>query len=183
MAEQDGEVTFDEKDVLKEQVGAKSADALEKADHMAREIATEAIVNTMSATMVAFDRFRSYAKAKVEKEGGLYEKFDHASELVADLVEVAAEEMIEDVPVVGVLLKHGALVGLHAANEHESVEAAAAEMIAEMSQQRGDAASAVPGLLAEHKYDVRNAYAKAKDPSEKESAVKTTLAGLGIAVP
>ena len=35
----------------------------------------------------------------------------------------------------------------------------------------------------EHKWDVRNAYASAKETPEKKSAVKATLAGFGIAIP
>jgi hypothetical protein len=139
----------------------------------------------MSAASNAFNKFRSYARTKAQSAGGAYEHFSHASELVADLVEVACEEMIEHVPVFGVLMKHGALLGLHAANESEDVLAAADEMIAEMDGQRDQAAQGLPALLEEHKWAIRNAYTsgKGKETPEKEAAVKATLAGIGIAVP
>ncbi len=103
MAEQDSDITFDEKDELGAQVGEKSAAELEKADSIAKDIANEAIIHSLSMTITAFERFRAYAEQKV-KQGGVYEQFDHASELVGDLVEVAAEQMIEEVPVIGTLL-------------------------------------------------------------------------------
>ena len=182
MAEQDSDIAFDEKDELAAQVGDKSAAELEKADSVAKDIANDAIIHSLSMTITAFERFRAYAEQKV-KQGGVYEEFDHASELVGDLVEVAAEQMIEEVPVIGTLLKHGTLLGLRAANEHENVMDAAQDMIADMAMERNEAVGRVPSLLEEHKFEIRNAYAAAKQPSDREKAVKTTLASIGIGVP
>src|SRR5438045_2134831 len=122
-ADEKGDVVFSEDDekTLKDQVGATSATELLKADDCAHEIAQDAVIRSMSAASAAFSKFRSYADQKAKSAGGAYEHFAHASELVADLVEVACEEMIEHVPVLGVLMKHGALLGLHAANETEDV--------------------------------------------------------------
>src|SRR5581483_8844231 len=91
--------------------------------------------------------------------------------------------MLEHVPVFGVLMKHGALLGLHAANETENVLTAANQMIAEMDGQRDQATQAVPSLLEEHKWEIRNAYSSAKETPDKKASVKATLAGFGIAVP
>lgn len=180
-----GDVVFseDDKQTLKDQVGASSANELLEADACAHELAQDAVIKSMSASSAAFNRFRSYAGEKAKHAGGAYEHFAHASELVADLVEVACEEMVEHVPVFGVLMKHGALLGLHGANETEDVLTAADNMIAEMDRERDRAAQAVSPLLEEHKWEIRNAYTSAKETPDKKAAVKATLAGFGIAVP
>ncbi|MCU1282237.1 MAG: hypothetical protein JWM53_5783, partial [bacterium] len=127
-ADEKSDVSFKEEDVLEEQVGKKSAAELEKADHVATEIVTEALIKSIDATENAFHKFQTYVKHKIDKEGSAREKFAQASELVGDLVEVATEVFAEDVPVLGVLLKHGALKALSTANEAENLDTAASAL-------------------------------------------------------
>ncbi len=60
---------------------------------------------------------------------------------------------------------------------------AAQDMIADMAMERNEAVARVPSLLEEHKYEIRNSFAAAKQPSDKEKAVNTALASIGIGVP
>jgi len=177
------DITFKEEDVLTEQVGEKSAAAFEKADQIAKEIAIETTLKSTDAMENAIKKFQSYVKHKIKNEGGAKENFAQASELVGDLVEVATEMIAEHVPVLGVLMKHGALRMLGAANEAGDLDTAATDLIAELSQLHSNATNAVGPLLEEHSWEVRNAYGAAKDPSEKKAGVKAALGKIGIAVP
>lgn len=178
--QQDSDVTFQEEDVLADQVGKKSAADLEQADAFAHEYIQDVIAKSTRSAMNGFEHFRSYAMQQASKHGA-HDQFAKAGKLVGDLVVVATKQMLQSVPVVGVLLKHGIMAGLDAINGQEKFDVAAQQLIATMSSAfDGDAAST---LVDAHRTETRNAWLSAKDPSQKRASVKAALSGVGIAMP
>lgn len=181
--EQNSDITFDDRDVLEDQLGPKDAAELERAYQFGKEEVQEAITRSLSAASAAYASFKVYVTQKTKKEGKVFEEFDQAGELVGDLVEVASE--CEDIlPVFGTLMKHFSLAALKGANEHESLQDAAEAIVAELEKEREHAAAFAPQLLEEHAMEVRNAYASAKGGvTDKEKAEAGVLTSIGLGKP
>jgi hypothetical protein len=179
--DQESDVVFKEEDVLVDQVGEKGAANLQAADSFAKEYIQDAIVRSIRAAMGAFESFRDYAGRKASQHGA-HDAFAKAGKLVGDLIVVATKQMLSSVPVVGILLKHGIMAGLDAANGEENFQKAAQQLVATMARAFSGAAGA-DELLQAHQVEIRNAWLSAKEPSKKKEAVIKALAGEGIARP
>jgi len=178
--DQESDVVFEEKDVLKDQVGGKGEAELLAADHFAHEYIQDVIARSMGAAQRAFNHFAIYAKHKAS-EHGAQDRFAKAGKLVGDLVVVATKQMLLAVPVAGILLKHGLMAGLDAMNGKDNFAEACDQAILAMSDAME--MSAADELTQAHQVEIRNAWLSAKDPSKREAAVKHALAPVGIAMP
>jgi hypothetical protein len=173
-------VIFEEGETVVGEIPARTLAAIEEADRVAWELTQEGLAQGARCSAAALSSFEKYVQKKVKNERSDV----NLAEVVGDLVEAAVAAISEEVPVLGIVLKHMAIAILDKASEQVDLVEAAGDLTTKIGRLDINSPELIKLAIEDHRAELRDAYLAATGSrAQRREAMKGAMARAGIGIP